>query len=61
MEQKEGLPWHEHAKHVLLVACATLPVPFDVAVCFLQSVCYPKKIKLFGHEIDLSKLHEDEV
>ena len=26
-----------------------------------QRVCYPKKIKLFGHEIDLSKLHEDEV
>lgn len=26
-----------------------------------KSVCYPKKIKLFGHEIDLSKLHEDEV
>ena len=26
-----------------------------------KQVCYPKKIKLFGHEIDLTKLHDDEM
>ena len=26
-----------------------------------KNVCYPKKIKLFGHEIDLTKLHNEEM
>ena len=26
-----------------------------------KKVCYPKKIKLFGHEIDLTKLHNEEM